>query len=133
MMTARALAMVGWLAALLALASAPAPAAELIGRLKYGGGGDWYANPTSLPNLLAYARRHTSLDLPQREQVVEPGSPEIFDYAFIHATGHGRIRFTDAERGNLRSSSRKPAVCTVRRAPSKTAPWRRCSSSWWTR
>ncbi len=77
------------------------PAEEIIGRLKYGGGGDWYANPTSLPNLLEFARAHTTLDLPRREQVVEPGSPDIFDCSFIHATGHGRIRFTDDERRNL--------------------------------
>ena len=50
-----------------------APAEEIIGRLKYGGGGDWYANPTSLPNLLEFARAHTTLDLPRREQVVEIG------------------------------------------------------------
>ena len=101
-MTGRAARVIGWLAVALILAAAPAPAAELIGRLMYGGGGDWYANPTSLPNLLTFARKHTSLELPEREQVVEPGSPDISNYAFIHATGHGRIRFTDAERANLR-------------------------------
>jgi len=80
-----------------------APAEELIGRLKYGGGGDWYANPTSLPNLLAFAGEHTTLDLPAREQVVEPGSPDLMDFAFVHVTGHGRIRFTEEERRNLRA------------------------------
>ena len=75
---------------------------ELIGRLKYGGGGDWYANPTSLPNLNEFARDQTNLDLPKREKVIEPASRDIHDFAFIHATGHGNIRFNEAERGNLR-------------------------------
>ena len=75
---------------------------EAIGRLKYGGGGDWYANPTSLPNLLAFAREHTNLDLPLREVAVEPGSRDLHSFAFVHVTGHGRIRFTDAEARNLR-------------------------------
>lgn len=88
---------------LLVAGQCTAPAEELIGRLKYGGGGDWYANPTSLPNLLEFARQHTTLDLPRRERVVEPGSPELADFAFVHVTGHGRIRFTDQERRNLRA------------------------------
>jgi len=75
---------------------------ELIGRLKYGGGGDWYVNPTSLPNLLKFAREHTNPDLPEREEAIEPDSREILDFAFIHATGHGQIRFNEAERENLR-------------------------------
>jgi len=97
----RALAIL--LALVFALAGVrPGAGAELIGRLKYGGGGDWYANPTSLPNLLAFAREHTALDLPEREVTVEPGSPELRDFAFVHVTGHGRISFTPEERRNLR-------------------------------
>jgi len=84
------------------LAARPAACEELIGRLKYGGGGDWYANPTSLPNLLAFASEHTNLDLPRREVVVEPGSRDLHAFAFVHVTGHGRISFTDEERRNLR-------------------------------
>ncbi|MGD9497515.1 MAG: DUF4159 domain-containing protein, partial [Armatimonadota bacterium] len=88
---------------LLALAGAgPAACEELVGRLKYGGGGDWYANPTSLPNLLAFAREHTNLDLPAREVVVEPGSRDLYGFFFVHLTGHGRISFTAQERRNLR-------------------------------
>ncbi len=83
-------------------AGAPVAGEELIGRLKYGGGGDWYANPTSLPNLLAFAREHTTLDLPEREVTVEAGAPELHDFAFVHVTGHGRISFTPQERRNLR-------------------------------
>ncbi len=91
------------LAFLLAVAGVrPGACEELIGRLKYGGGGDWYANPTSLPNLLAFARAHSALDLPEREVTVEPGAPELRDFAFIHVTGHGRISFTPEQRRNLR-------------------------------
>jgi hypothetical protein len=75
---------------------------ERIGRLKYSGGGDWYANPTSLPNLLEFAREHTNLDLPRREVNIEPGSRELHSFAFVHVTGHGRISFTRREARNLR-------------------------------
>lgn len=95
------LVMITGIAAALSCAS-PAPGVELIGRLKYGGGGDWYANPTALPNLLAFARAHTTLDLPEREITVEPGSRDLHGFAFVHATGHGRISFTAAECRNLR-------------------------------
>ncbi len=87
---------------LIAALAAPSSCEERIGRLKYGGGGDWYANPTSLPNLLEFAREHTALDLPRREETVEPGDPELHSFAYVHVTGHGRIRFTPEERRNLR-------------------------------
>lgn len=86
----------------LVLCASPVLAEERIGRLKYGGGGDWYANPTSLPNLLAFAREHTNLRLPQREETVEPGSRELHSFSFVHATGHDRISFTAEESANLR-------------------------------
>ncbi len=75
---------------------------ERIGRLKYGGGGDWYANPTSLPNLLRFAREHTNLRIPEQEETVKAGSRELHAFAYVHATGHGRIAFNAAERANLR-------------------------------
>jgi len=81
---------------------APVFPQEPVGRLKYSGGGDWYANPTSLPNLLEFAREHTNLDLPMRESTVEPGSRELHSFAFVHVTGHGRISFTPDEARNLR-------------------------------
>jgi hypothetical protein len=70
--------------------------------LVYGGGGDWYANPTSLKNLAAFCNQqlHTRFDL--QEAQVEIGSPDIFNYPFIHMTGHGRWAVTDAEAQNLR-------------------------------
>lgn len=84
------------------VAVGPACAQERVGRLEYSGGGDWYANPTSLPDLLEFAREQTNLDLPAREVNVEPGSPELHSFAFVHATGHGRISFTAEEARNLR-------------------------------
>ncbi len=73
-----------------------------LGLLKYGGGGDWYANPTSLPNLARFCNEalHTGLDLKGGE--VEVGSPELFNYPFVHMTGHGRWTLTSAEAQNLR-------------------------------
>jgi len=70
--------------------------------LIYGGGGDWYANPTSLKNLAQFCNRqlHTAFQL--QEAQVEVGSADLFNYPFVHATGHGRIAFTDAEAQNLR-------------------------------
>lgn len=74
-----------------------------IGLLKYQGGGDWYANPTSLPNLIEFCNRNLKTNLFSENGVVEAGSPEIFNYPFIHATGHGNIVFSDAEAENLRN------------------------------
>jgi hypothetical protein len=71
--------------------------------LVYNGGGDWYANEgTSLKNLAAFCNQqlHTDFDLKQAE--VEVGSPDIFNYPFIHMTGHGRWALSDAEAQNLR-------------------------------
>jgi Domain of unknown function (DUF4159) len=73
-----------------------------IAKLKYNGGGDWYANKTSLPNLIAFCNKNLNLNLDDEEEVVEPGSPELFAYPFVHMTGHGNVVFTDAEAQNLR-------------------------------
>jgi hypothetical protein len=71
--------------------------------LKYGGGGDWYANlATSVPNLIAYCNSNMGMNLDPEQGVVEVGSPDIFNYPFIHMTGHGNVIFTDAEVQNLR-------------------------------
>src|SRR4249920_1996541 len=72
-----------------------------LGLLVYNGGGDWYANPTSLKNLAAFCNEqlHTSFDL--TEGHVEVGSPDIFNYPFLHMTGHGRWALNDAEAQNL--------------------------------
>ena len=73
-----------------------------IGRLRYEGGGDWYANPSSLPNLLAAIRRDTGLPTADREVVVSLTDEALWDLPYLYATGHGNIRFSDAELETLR-------------------------------
>jgi hypothetical protein len=74
-----------------------------IALLKYNGGGDWYANPTSLPNLIKYSNQTINTNIKSKPATVEPGSPDIFAYPFIHMTGHGNVVFSDAEISNLRN------------------------------
>lgn len=73
-----------------------------LGLLVYGGGGDWYANPTALKNLALFCNRNLNTAFAAGEAQVEAGSSDIFNYPFVHATGHGRISFSDAEAANLR-------------------------------
>lgn len=73
-----------------------------IGLMKYKGGGDWYANPTSLPNLAKYCNQNLGMNLSTQIDEVEPGSADLFNYPFVHLTGHGNIIFTDQEAENLR-------------------------------
>lgn len=81
-----------------------APEATLtVGRLHYDGGGDWYANPSSLPNLLAALKQRTALPVAQREQVVRLTDPGLWDVPYIYMTGHGNVRFTDEEVRVLRT------------------------------
>lgn len=70
--------------------------------LKYKGGGDWYGNPTSLPNLITYCNTHIGTKINLQPQTVEPGSPDIFQFPFIHMTGHGNVFFSDEDIKNLR-------------------------------
>lgn len=74
-----------------------------IALLKYNGGGDWYANPTSLTNLIKFCNENLKTDLVKDYATVEVGSPEIFNYPFIHMTGHGNVFFNDQEAQNLRN------------------------------
>ncbi len=74
-----------------------------IGLLKYKGGGDWYANPTSLPNLVRFCNQQINTKLLPKSQTVEPGSSEIFSYPFVHMTGHGNVVFSEQETQNLRN------------------------------
>jgi len=74
-----------------------------IALLKYNGGGDWYANPTSLTNLIAFCNQNLGTSLQKDYATVEAGSPEIFNYPFIHMTGHGNIYFNEDEARNLRN------------------------------
>jgi len=87
--------------ALLAQAIAQQPTLK-IAKLRYGGGGDWYANKTSLPNLIKFCNQNLKMNLYPEEDIVEVGSGDIFQYPFIHMTGHGNVVFTDAEVQNLR-------------------------------
>ncbi len=74
-----------------------------IALLKYNGGGDWYANPTSLPNLIKFCNQNINTTIKNKPATVEPGSPDLFSYPYIHATGHGNILFNDSEILNLRN------------------------------
>jgi hypothetical protein len=74
-----------------------------IGLLKYKGGGDWYANPTSLPNLAKFCNQNLGMNLNTKIEEVEPNSTEIFNFTYLHITGHGNIIFTPNEANNLRN------------------------------
>ena len=71
--------------------------------LKYSGGGDWYANPTSLTNLSTFCNRELSMNIDPEYATVEVGSADLFNYPFVHMTGHGNVVFSDAEASNLRT------------------------------
>ena len=73
-----------------------------IARLQYDGGGDWYANPSSLPNLLKAINERTSIRVEPTEARVTLDDDRLFDFAFLHVTGHGVIKFTDSEISRLR-------------------------------
>lgn len=73
-----------------------------IGLLKYNGGGDWYANPGSLPNLIQFCNKNQIANIQAEPITVEVGSPEIFSLPFIHLTGHGNIVLSNQEVINLR-------------------------------
>jgi len=74
-----------------------------LGLLKYSGGGDWYANPTALPNLAMFCNRELNMNLQVQYAEVEPGSTEIFNVPFVHMTGHGNVVFNEREVNNLRT------------------------------
>lgn len=73
-----------------------------IGRLHYDGGGDWYANPSSLPNLLAAVREATGIPVEREERVVTLASDELWSVPYLYATGHGNLRFSDDDLVTLR-------------------------------
>ncbi|MDY0090426.1 MAG: DUF4159 domain-containing protein [Flavobacteriaceae bacterium] len=74
-----------------------------IALLKYSGGGDWYANPTSLPNLINFCNQNINTRINSKPATVTPGSTDIFAYPFVHMTGHGNVVFSDSEIQNLRN------------------------------
>lgn len=71
--------------------------------LKYKGGGDWYANPTALPNLIRYCNSNIGTKLNEKPETVEVGDGSLFQYPFVHMTGHGNVVFTQEEADNLRT------------------------------
>ncbi len=76
---------------------------QQIALLKYQGGGDWYANrTTSLPNLVHFANQHIHTKIDEKIAEVSPDSPDIFNYPYIHITGHGNVLFSEEEIKNLR-------------------------------
>ncbi len=74
-----------------------------VARLRYEGGGDWYANPSSLPNLLEAIAQRTGIPVARREVVVSPLDPGLRDHPYLYMTGHGNVRFTPQERAALRA------------------------------
>lgn len=77
--------------------------AQEIAVLKYAGGGDWYGNPTSLPNLAKFCNQNINTKINSKIATVELGSPDLFSYPFVHMTGHGNVVFSDNDVQNLRN------------------------------
>ncbi|MDG1385241.1 MAG: DUF4159 domain-containing protein [Flavobacteriaceae bacterium] len=70
--------------------------------LKYDGGGDWYSNPTALKNLIAFCNTTINTTMDAKPHSIEIGSPAIFEYPFVHMTGHGNVVFSESDSKNLR-------------------------------
>ncbi|AXT54191.1 DUF4159 domain-containing protein [Aquimarina sp. BL5] len=78
-------------------------AAQDIAVLQYNGGGDWYSNPTALPNLISYCNQNIRTAMSPKPKTVKPESVDIFQYPYIHMTGHGNVFFTEQDAENLRN------------------------------
>ncbi|HZH71337.1 MAG TPA: DUF4159 domain-containing protein [Mariniphaga sp.] len=74
-----------------------------IGLLKYGGGGDWYADPTALPNLIEFCNQQMNTNIHPEPSTVEVGSIDLFNFPFVHMTGHGNIVLSENEANNLKT------------------------------
>jgi len=74
-----------------------------IALLKYSGGGDWYANPTALINLARFCNRELNTNIDPRFATVDVGSAELYNYPWVHMTGHGNVVFSDTDAENLRN------------------------------
>ncbi len=77
--------------------------AQEVAVLQYGGGGDWYSNPTALPNLVKFCNENIDTTINEKTETVSPDSVDLFNYPFIHMTGHGNVFFTPEEAENLRN------------------------------
>ena len=91
----------GWFIGFIALSSFCFP--QEIAVLKYNGGGDWYSNPTALPNLIAFCNANINTKIAVQSQTVEVESTDIFQYPFLHMTGHGNVFFSETDAENLRN------------------------------
>jgi hypothetical protein len=80
----------------------PVPTELTIGQVQYDGGGDWYANPSSLPNLLAFIAERTGLQVSARPREVRLTDPSLRSYPYLYLTGHGNIRLSEQEVEALR-------------------------------
>ncbi|MGB6268787.1 MAG: DUF4159 domain-containing protein [Olleya sp.] len=69
--------------------------------LKYKGGGDWYSNPTALPNLIKFCNQNIDTQMNEKPETVEAGSVDVFRFPLLHMTGHGNVVFDDDEAENL--------------------------------
>ena len=79
------------------------PSADLrLAKLRYEGGGDWYANKTALPNLIRFCNETLGTNISSRDEAVGVGEPEIYDYPYVYMTGHGKVVFSPEEAKNLR-------------------------------
>lgn len=85
-----------------AVVPASGPGRLAVARLQYEGGGDWYANPSSLPNLIRAIAERTSLPIERIEAKVTLTDSSLFDFPFLHATGHGEMKLSDVEGRRLR-------------------------------
>ena len=74
-----------------------------IALLKYNGGGDWYSDPTALPNLIEFCNKNLNTNINPEPSTIEVGSPEIFNFPYVELTGHGNIIFSENEAMNLRN------------------------------
>uniref|UniRef100_UPI004049BABA DUF4159 domain-containing protein n=1 Tax=Flavobacterium sp. TaxID=239 RepID=UPI004049BABA len=77
--------------------------AQEIAVAKYSGGGDWYANPTALPNLVAFCNQNINTKINPKISTVEVGNADIFSYPFVHMTGHGNVVFSPNDIQNLKN------------------------------
>ena len=75
-----------------------------IARIHYSGGGDWYSDPSSLPNLLKFLGENTQISVDEEEVRLRPTDPEFYQYPYLYLTGHGNVRFSAEEVTRLRES-----------------------------
>ena len=93
----------GWLVYALWMMTAAHAQGRKIAKLKYSGGGDWYANKTALPNLIRFANEQLGTRIAPQEDVVEPNSADLLTYPFVYMTGHGHFYFSESDARNIRA------------------------------